>query len=359
MPKKKVYIDLGHGGSDCGAIGVNKTEEADVVLSVGKKLKPLLLKQGYDVRFSRETDKTLSLSQRSSDANKWGADILISIHCNAFNGKSKGIETYAYKDVNNKLAVAVHGNLLSTGAYTVNRGIKTKNLHMLRETKMIACLVELAFIDCEEDYKILMANHDTYAIGICKGVCQYFGHKYIESTIVTESNNSAKSNTSSKFVVGEYNKPVKITTNELNVRSGRGTSHKKIGTLKKGDVVTVWTIDKASDGSLWGSFRYNPEYIGYIHMGYAEPTKEQPIVVETLKPIAEGEYNSKLKVTADVLNVRAGRGPKFNKIGTIKKGQVIAGWRIEKGTDGNLWVSFRYNTENVGFCSCKYLEPTK
>ena len=46
---KKLVIDLGHGGHDPGAIGPNKTHEADVVLAIGKELNELL--KGYEVRF--------------------------------------------------------------------------------------------------------------------------------------------------------------------------------------------------------------------------------------------------------------------------------------------------------------------
>lgn len=173
MLNKKVYIDLGHGGIDGGAIGINKTKESDITSIIGNKLKPLLIEKEYDVRLSSDVDTTISLSQRSQDANTWGADILVSLHCNALDGNEKGVETIVYED-NNDLAMSIHGNILDTGLYTINRGIQTKNLHIVRETKMVSCLVNLAFIDNIEDYNILMSNLDKYATAIYKGIQEYF-----------------------------------------------------------------------------------------------------------------------------------------------------------------------------------------
>lgn len=73
MAKKKIYIDLGHGGSDPGAVA-NGLEEANVVLEIGKYMKDMFANyENAEVKFSRLSDKTLSLSQRTNEANDWGA----------------------------------------------------------------------------------------------------------------------------------------------------------------------------------------------------------------------------------------------------------------------------------------------
>lgn len=60
------------------------------------------------------------------------------------------------------------------------------------------------------------------------------------------------------------------TTDSLNVRKGRGTEHAVVGSLKKGDRISIWSIAKGSDGDNWGSFRYSftPDVTGFVHMGY-------------------------------------------------------------------------------------------
>ncbi|MDK2562615.1 N-acetylmuramoyl-L-alanine amidase [Romboutsia sedimentorum] len=175
---KKVFIDPGHGGKDSGAIGVNNLLEKTINLQVAKKVDSLLKKQGLDVKLSRDSDIFLSLNDRTTIANNWKADCFVSIHCNAFDGIAKGIETFAYKSNTSDLATKVHHQVLNTGAYTLNRGVKTASFYVLRNTAMRACLIELAFIDNVEDSKILTQRQDDLALGIAKGVCEYLGIEY-------------------------------------------------------------------------------------------------------------------------------------------------------------------------------------
>lgn len=76
--------------------------------------------------------------------------------------------------------------------------------------------------------------------------------------------------TPGSFSVGTYQKDVVVTADALNVRSGRGTGHSVIGSFSRGTKVNVWYIDRAGDGSLWGSCSCNGK-TGYIHMGYVSP----------------------------------------------------------------------------------------
>ncbi|MDZ4722800.1 MAG: N-acetylmuramoyl-L-alanine amidase [candidate division Zixibacteria bacterium] len=79
-----VVIDAGHGGSDYGAIGRNGTREKDVTLAIAKELATKFRREkSIKVIMTRESDKTVSLEERASIANKAGADLFISIHANA------------------------------------------------------------------------------------------------------------------------------------------------------------------------------------------------------------------------------------------------------------------------------------
>src|SRR5690625_7648935 len=86
----KIYIDAGHGGNDPGASG-NGLKEKDLTLTIAKKVQAIL-KDYATVRMSRTTDKTLSLTQRTNDANSWGADYFLSIHINAGGGTGRSEE---------------------------------------------------------------------------------------------------------------------------------------------------------------------------------------------------------------------------------------------------------------------------
>ena len=94
----KVYIDPGHGGNDSGAVGVRNVLEKDIALEVSKKITDILRNRGLEVKMSRTNDTFKSLSYRTTDANNWGADAFVSIHCNSAKRKdAKGLETFCYK----------------------------------------------------------------------------------------------------------------------------------------------------------------------------------------------------------------------------------------------------------------------
>jgi N-acetylmuramoyl-L-alanine amidase len=185
---KKVYIDLGHGGNDSGAVGINNIFEKNIVLNVGKKVETKLKKCGLEVKLSRTNDTFKTLEYRSNDANRWGADCFVSIHCNSFNKAAKGLETYFYKLKYKKLADDIHYELVKAGLFSVDRGVKEKNLHVLRETNMASALVELAFIDNAEDINFLLNKQDYFAIAIVKGICKYLEVNYKDETIEPPTN---------------------------------------------------------------------------------------------------------------------------------------------------------------------------
>ena len=178
---RKVWIDAGHGGGDCGAVGcVSGVYEDDVVLDIALKAKKLLIAQGLEVGMTRETDVFVGLSERARRANNWGADLFVSIHCNSFNKSAHGIEIFCYADKYKSMAEKIYKPILATVPYSVNRGVKTANYAVLRETNMSAVLLETAFIDNSNDIKYLINDKDKFALGICKGVLAHFGMSYNE-----------------------------------------------------------------------------------------------------------------------------------------------------------------------------------
>lgn len=179
---KKVFIDPGHGGNDSGAVGVNNILEKDINLQVAKKVEKLLKNQGLDIKLSRDSDKTLSLNTRTNMANVWKADCFISIHCNSFNQKALGVETFSTNQNTSNLAKYVHEHVLNTKAYNANRGLKFAGFYVIKHTTMRACLIELGFIDNINDIKILTQNQDDLALGIAKGICKYLNIEYKPKT---------------------------------------------------------------------------------------------------------------------------------------------------------------------------------
>lgn len=186
----KIYLDPGHNhsGGDTGATGYGLREQ-NISVQIGQKLKGLLEANGQQVKMSRYAvednigNGTLrsSLSSRTADANAWGADLFVSIHCNAANEKAYGTETYAYRVSSNgyRLAAGVQKHLVAdTGR--CNRGVKTANFAVLRNSNMPAILVETAFIDNPEDNAFLGSEigKSHIAAAIAKGICEYLGLGY-------------------------------------------------------------------------------------------------------------------------------------------------------------------------------------
>ncbi|KNF08570.1 N-acetylmuramoyl-L-alanine amidase [Gottschalkia purinilytica] len=157
---KLVVIDPGHGGKDPGAVG-NGLQEKDVALSIALKT-DWYLNNYYKVNtlVTRYTDKDLSLQDRSKISNNKNADLFFSVHCNAFDGNAYGYEDYTYLTVGQatkSIRETFHNKVTEVlNKYNIrNRGMKTKNLAVLRETKASAILAETLFIDNVSDSNLL------------------------------------------------------------------------------------------------------------------------------------------------------------------------------------------------------------
>ncbi len=177
----RVFIDAGHGGDpryggDPGACA-NGLEERHLTLAIALKVQRILQGQGIEVVMSRTTDKLLELREISSLANNSGADAFASIHINsATTTAAYGIETFYYPNrMDSKpLADSVQKQLISsTGAY--DRGVKTADFHVVRETKMPSILAECGFISNKSEAIKMSTNayQELLASGIANGINNY------------------------------------------------------------------------------------------------------------------------------------------------------------------------------------------
>lgn len=156
----KLYLDPGHGGSDPGATG-NGLREKDVVLDIALRVRNILTAdyEGVSVRMSRTGDTTKSLTARTNEANSWGADYFVSIHCNAFNGSAEGYEDFIHNSLSDGSQTARYQDIMHEEITRVNdlrnRGQKKANFHVLRESAMPAFLSENGFIDHSGDSALM------------------------------------------------------------------------------------------------------------------------------------------------------------------------------------------------------------
>ena len=95
-----IAIDAGHGGEDPGAIGRKGTREKDVVLAIARKLERLLQQEpGMRPVMIRDGDYYVGLRDRVEKARQYQADLLISIHADAFNDhRARGSSVYVLSD---------------------------------------------------------------------------------------------------------------------------------------------------------------------------------------------------------------------------------------------------------------------
>jgi N-acetylmuramoyl-L-alanine amidase len=101
-PVETVVIDPGHGGRDPGAIGIGGVREKEITLRLARMLGSELSERGFEVVYTREDDRTLTLEERTAIAESVRGDLFVSIHANAAPRRSvHGVETY-YLDVNHE-----------------------------------------------------------------------------------------------------------------------------------------------------------------------------------------------------------------------------------------------------------------
>lgn len=149
LNKKYIVIDAGHGGNDHGAV-FGQFSEKDITLSIAKEIQKLSGKQDpYEVILIRNEDTYPSLSERTLQINKLNPEMVISLHVNTSPQEETvkhGTEIYVQNSEDSKkLAGKIYKK------FSVRKTEERNNLHILRETKAPAVLVELGFINNSSD----------------------------------------------------------------------------------------------------------------------------------------------------------------------------------------------------------------
>jgi N-acetylmuramoyl-L-alanine amidase len=151
--RRRVVIDPGHGGHDSGAVGPRGLYEKDVVLDIALKLKKILLADPFnEVFLTRETDRFISLEERTAMANRKNADFFVSIHANANTVRRvKGIETYLLNWTNDEEAMRV--------AARENKISLKKMREMHRQMDTLGMILNDLSRDSKRNDSIKLANY--------------------------------------------------------------------------------------------------------------------------------------------------------------------------------------------------------
>ncbi|MDR7443203.1 MAG: N-acetylmuramoyl-L-alanine amidase family protein [Armatimonadota bacterium] len=170
-----VAIDPGHGGTDPGAIGGTGLAEKDVVLDVGLRLRAFLERQGIRVVMTRETDLFVDLGARVPIALREGATVFVSIHANAsVRSVIRGVETYYLKPDGMRLATLIQEELARSLGIP-DRGIRTANFKVLRDSPVPAVLVEIGYLTNPMDEALLRTPdfREAVAQAIGRGILRF------------------------------------------------------------------------------------------------------------------------------------------------------------------------------------------
>jgi len=234
-PKAKdfmVVLDPGHGGTDFGAVYIEKKNgktvstfsEKAAVLGLATEAKRQLETKGYPVLLTRDRDADIALNARTAIANRARAKIFVSIHMNSLpTGKAEGIETYLLNSTTNRTSkrlaelenkgldptqgskqtsdtevnlilkdMTIDGNVseskrlacalqhhLTAVTKQRPRGVKQAMFVVLLGADMPTSLVEAGFVTSERDRKLITSEHGVRAMAaaMVRAVEQFRTHQ--------------------------------------------------------------------------------------------------------------------------------------------------------------------------------------
>lgn len=176
---RKVFLDPGHGGKDSGAVGYYGSYEKNIVLPIGLKLREMLLKNGIDIMMSRTSDTFPTLADRANMANNWNSDLFVSLHTNSAGGATTvyGLETFHFPgSVPGWDVASIIQSYLIRNTGAKDRGVKSADYYVLRETNMTSVLVEFGFMtNPQEESKLNTDSYQTVcAQSVADGILDYY-----------------------------------------------------------------------------------------------------------------------------------------------------------------------------------------
>jgi N-acetylmuramoyl-L-alanine amidase len=173
----RICLDPGHGGEDPGAVGLEPFElhEKDFNLCLAQRLEVEIENHGWEVIATRRQDRTLALEARAAFANRYEADLFVSLHANAAaTAEAEGMEVFHFPGSGHGRSLALHvlDRLLHHFPDHRNRGVKTANFTVLRRTAMPAILVEHEFLTHPRQLEFLAdpCRQDRLAQAVFEGI---------------------------------------------------------------------------------------------------------------------------------------------------------------------------------------------
>ena len=296
----KVFLGVGHGGNDPGAVGYIREE--DVNLNMALACRDYLVANGVEVQMSRTIDENDDLNEECRECNAYNPDLAVDIHNNA--GGGDGFEAFysVYGGLGKTLAENLEVEVKAIGQNS--RGCKTKwnskgnadYYGFIRQTNCPAVIVEGVFVDNAADAAQADTLEEQKAFGVAyaKGILKTLG--------ITSNNTPTKQPAPAPApepVQPQNGYLVEVTCDVLNVRSGPGTNYKINTSVKKKEVYTIVGEDngwgKLKSGAGWISLKYTKK-LGSV----STPVTPAPAPAKELK------VGSKVKIKSSAVKYCTG-----------------------------------------------------
>lgn len=183
--RRRVFLGVGHGGKDPGAVGMVREADANLQMALGMQAE--LERHGVTVGISRTADEDDPLTKEIKEANAFAPDVAVELHNNAGgnNNGADGFEVYCqtngYQAQSRRLAACIEARAVASGQQS--RGVKTKRnaggsdyFGWLRRVRAPAVLCEGFFVDSADsrDYDTA-AEQQEYGRVCAWGVLDYLG----------------------------------------------------------------------------------------------------------------------------------------------------------------------------------------
>lgn len=244
---KKVFLGVGHGGSDPGAVGI--LVEKAINLKMALACRDYLVANGVTVKMSREKDENDPIGDEVKECNAFDPDVAVDIHNNA--GGGDGFECIHYSKGGKSLELAKNIEAEVKAIGQNSRGLKTRldakgndYFAFIRSIKAPSVICEGVFVDNAAD----ASQADTEA------KCKAFGEAYAKGILKTLGVVSKKKPSAVSDKKCLYK--VKVTANALNIRKGAGMNYSVVGCIRDHG---VYTIVETKDN--WGKLKSGAGWI--------------------------------------------------------------------------------------------------
>lgn len=187
---KKIYLSPSDQTANRYAAG--STNEAEQCQRIADACAAALKRCGFEVK----NNKTSSMTARIAESNRWGADLHVPIHTNAFNKSVTGTRLFCWSKSGEgyKACRAIFNKLAPLTPGTSENITARQDLAELRNTTAVCCYIETDFHDVKDVAKWIIENVEAIGEAICQGVCDYFGVAYVPKELPEKK----------QIVLGEY-----------------------------------------------------------------------------------------------------------------------------------------------------------